>query len=732
MGGKRGQRVTTENIRDEAVPLARWPDVLRRLTLALTATVALPLPAYAEATVASGGLDARSLLTLGMTLGIILFSAGSAIACLKATQAARRARDAALLEAERFRASETALETILAAEPQVLMTWTADGAPRLHVANLSPAFGVPSEPHRIFIFEAWLDAPSAAVLKEAVLRLAERGEAFNLMLRTRRQKHVEADGRATGGTLSLKIRDLAGQRLELASLGDQQKRLDDEIAALRALLHTEANAKDRMQAELGAGIEARFRSFDRLATAFAVFDSDQRLAHFNQSYIDLWRLDAAWLQTHPRDGEILERLRQARRLPEKADFRDWKRGWLSVYGSDSQKEEEWHLPDGRSLHVVADSAAEGGVTYLYENVTERLQLESRYNALIHVQRETLDTLRDGVAVFAANGRLRLYNQAFAAIWKLSPRDLEGEPHIDAIIAACRALYDDPQEWERTKEAVTSIFSERRAYEKQLDRPDGSVIACAALPLPDGGTLLTYSDVTDTKRVERALIDRNEALETADRIKTAFIGHVSYELRTPLTNIIGFTEMLASETVGPLVPKQREYLGDIRTSGQTLLAIIDDILDLATIDAGTFQLKLAPVNVRGVIEAAAQGVRERFRESGIELEIAVEPSIEAFIADGARVTQILYNLLANAAGFSPPGGKVVLGCRRESAMVAFSVADKGSGIPEEHQSAVFKRFESRSNGSGHRGAGLGLSIVKSLVELHGGSVSLTSAPAAGPR
>ena len=319
------------------------------------------------------------------------------------------------------------------------------------------------------------------------------------------------------------------------------RKLDTEIASLRALLDTQTN--DRATPRAGPSVETRFRSFDRLATAFAVFDADQRLAHFNQAYVDLWQLDAKWLATHPRDGEILDRLRQSRHLPEKADYRDWKKSWLSAYGTNSQREDQWHLPDGRTLHVVADSAAEGGVTYLYENVTERLALESRYNALIHVQRETLDTLREGVAVFGPNGRLRLHNRAFASIWRLSPALLGSEPHIDDIIFACRPLYDDAQEWERTKAAVTAIFSERRPYESQFDRPDGTVITSAALPLPDGGTLITYSDVTDSKRVERALIERNEALETASRVKSAFVSHVSYEMRTPLTNIIGFTELL---------------------------------------------------------------------------------------------------------------------------------------------------------------------------------------------
>ncbi len=265
---------------------------------------------------------------------------------------------------------------------------------------------------------------------------------------------------------------------------------------------------------------------------------------------------------------------------------------------------------------------------------------------------------------------------------------------------------------------------------EFDRSDGSVIAAAALPLPDGGTLLTYVDMTDTKRVERALIERTEALEAADRLKTAFISHVSYELRTPLTNIIGFSELLASPLTGTLSEKQLDYLGDIRASGRTLLAIIDDILDLATIDAGSFELKLAPVKVCEVIEQAAQGVHERLKQAGITLDVRIDPDVDSIVADAPRVTQILYNLLSNAIGFSPEGGAIVLAARKDHAMLALTVEDRGCGIPEDYQAAVFDRFESRSHGSGHRGAGLGLSIVKSLVELHGGTVALASGPGRG--
>jgi signal transduction histidine kinase len=727
MGGsvERGAMRTSEG---EAAPSSRWLMVLFRVLTYFVLLILLPTDA-AKAQEAAG-IDAQSWLTLVINLGIIAFAVGTALACMRATERARKAQANALSEAESYHLSERTLETVLAAEQQALLTVGEAEEPQLLVSNLPASFGVPRDAERLLRFGSWLDAPSTQDLSAAMEALAERGEAFNLVLRTKRHRYVEVDGRAAGRSVVLKVRDLAGQRLELAELAARHKELEEQVAALRGLLDAQSTMSTRPRAESKPSMETRFRNFDRLATAFAVFDSSQRLTHFNQAYVDLWQLEPEWLAAHPRDGEILDRLRQARRLEERADYQAWKRTWLSAYGTNAQIEDRWYLPDGRTLHVIADGDGDGGVTYLYENVTERIALESRYNALIEVQRETLDTLREGVAVFAPNGRLRLYNRAFATIWRLNPRLLDAEPHVEDVVSWCRKLYDAPEEWERTKAAVTAIVAERHPYESQYDRPDGSVLACAALPLPDGGTLLTYVDVSDSKRVERALIEKNEALEAADRLKSTFVSHVSYELRTPLNSILGFAQMLAEPAFSPLGGKQREYVDDILASGATLRAIVDDILDLATIDAGTLELKLAPVNVRDVIEAARQGVEERLKQNAVRLDIDIAPTIGEFVADASRVTQILYNLLANAIGFSASGASVKLSCGREDSMVAFTVTDQGVGIPEEHQQVVFERFESRSHGSPHRGAGLGLSIVKSLAELHGGIVTLASTPGVG--
>ena len=489
---------------------------------------------------------------------------------------------------------------------------------------------------------------------------------------------------------------------------------------------------EKTHGELDRQIAAYDRTLDRVATAVAIFNREQELVFFNEAFARLWKLDADWLKSHPGDGAVLDRLRELGRLPEVVNYSEWKSKALSCYGETASTEDWWHLPDGRMVHVMAEKRSDGGVTYLYVDQTERLALESEYNAMIDVQRETLDSLKEGVAVFGTDGRLKLHNSAFAEIWQLSRRELGEAPHIDEVVAHARAQYDDAAVWAQIGGAVTSISEEREAFEGQMTRIDGSIIDFAAMPLPDGAMLLTFADVTDAKRYERALEERNEALIAADRMKNAFIGHISYELRTPLTNIIGFSELLLEPAIGPLNDKQHEYLGDITASSKTLLAIIDDILTLATMDAGAMELKLDEVNVRAVIEAAILGVREAAVRANLTIHIAVADDVTNFRADEARVRQILYNLLSNAVGFSKSGDTIAINCWREEGMIVFMVADQGVGIPKDQQWRVFERFETRSQGSGHRGAGLGLSIVKSLVELHGGTVSLESEPGQGTR
>jgi len=486
---------------------------------------------------------------------------------------------------------------------------------------------------------------------------------------------------------------------------------------------------ETLRSELTRMVEAHRRTLDQLPTAVAIFGADQRLVFHNAAYRALWGLGADFLDTRPSDGAVLDQLRAARKLPEQADFRAWKSALHEAYRTIEAKEHLWHLPDNRTLRVVTTSTPNGGITYLFDDVTEPLNLKRRYDALARVQGETLDNLSEAVAVFASDGRLRLFNPALARLWKLSPALLSERPHIEAVIAACRPLHNDEATWQSLRGAVTGL-ERREPITGRIERIDATLVDCATVPLPDGATLVTFQDVTDTVNVERALRERNDALEAAYDLKNDFVHLVSYELRSPLTNIIGFAQLLEDRLTGPLTDKQREYLGYITSSSAALLAIINDILDLATIDAGVMTLDLGPVDIAATMEAAADAVRDRLGEGGLTLEIHADPQIGQFVADGRRVRQVLYNLLSNAIGFSPLGETVTLAAERRHDAVMFRVTDRGPGIPIEIQDRVFDRFETHNLGSRHRGTGLGLSIVRSFVELHGGSVSLDSAVGRG--
>ncbi len=583
---------------------------------------------------------------------------------------------------------------------------------------------------------AMLDVlPDPAWMRGADGRLAWVNTAF--------ARAVEANGAADAVTRNLDLLDQSARASAEAARRDGKPwvaRSSAVVAGARHLLHvvdvpgqtcSAAIAIDLSELEAAKGdlqrqMASHARTLDQLSTAVAIFDRTRKLTFYNAAYRTLWSLDAAFLDGAPLDGEILDRLRAEGRLPEQVDYRAWKSAVLSAYQAVEPAEQPWYLPGGRTLRVVTNPNPNGGLTYLFDDVTERYHLASQYNALIHVQGETLDTLKEGVAVFGSDGRLKLFNSAFADTWRLDPAPLAEKPHVDEIAGACLPLCTDADDWIGLRAIVAGLEEARRGLECRLNRVDGTVLDTAAVPLPDGATLLTFTNVTASVNVARVLEERNQALIDAEEMRNTFAHHVSYELRSPLTNIIGFSQLLGDGGVGPLNPKQQEYAGYITRSSAALLAIINDILDVATIDLGAMELSLGAVDIARVMREAAEGVADRLSESGVALQIVALDGIGRFRADAKRVRQILFNLLSNAIGFSQPGQTVTLAALRRGEEVVFKVTDQGRGIATEVLDRVFDRFHTDTAGSSHRGVGLGLSIVRALVELHGGQVRIDSA------
>ncbi len=491
---------------------------------------------------------------------------------------------------------------------------------------------------------------------------------------------------------------------------------------------------ETIQAQLARHIAAHGDVLENVAVAIAIFGPDARLTFFNSAFALLWRLEEDWLASEPTLDELLERLRERRRLPEYADFRAFKRQQLAMFTSLLEPQEELlHLPDDRTLRLVVSPHPFGGLTFVYEDVTDKLALERSYNTLIEVQRETLDNLYEAVAVLGSDGRLKLWNPAYAQIWQLSAGDLSGEPHISEIVEKTRTFFEvegADDEWPDLKHRIIDRITAHVASSGRLQRGDGSVLQASTVPLPDGNVLLSYLDVTDSTRVERALRERNEALETADRLKSEFIANVSYELRTPLNAIIGFAEILANQYFGALNQRQLDYSRGILDSSHRLLSLINDILDLATIEAGYMALETREIDIHAMMMSVLALARERARNQNLALNFDCPSDIGVLVGDERRLKQALFNLISNALKFTPPGGTVTLGARRAGGEVALVVADTGVGVPQEDQIRIFEKFERGKPQMRQSGTGLGLSLVKSFIELHGGRVELASRPGSG--
>ncbi len=768
-----------------------------------------------------GGSGSLEMLLLGISITAIFAALIAILLLIRIRSQARKKRRAqeAHIAALEEKLAETEFFANASSAIHVIWEGREDAAPRLSGA-LPGCDGVPAGKSEVLDYESWLHPESADKLATALNALKDWGTPFNLFLQTRAGASLEADGRATGDRVALRLRDLAGKMQELADLSKACSAYENDAHSLRGLLDTASepawlrnkdgdliwvnrafaaaveaktpedavdgaielfgaadrrrtaddireNGKsrrvfhaivrgerrtmevtsaraacgsaglamditrlDELRDEIKRHIQANERTLDQLESAVAIFGSDQKLQYFNAACLKLWGLEEAWLRSSPGNNEVLDRLRLAGNLPDEVDYHAWKKKQLEAFASVEPRENWWYLPDGRTLRVVSEPHAFGGVTWLFEDVTEKHKLESRYKTLVSVQRETLDHLREGIALFGSHGRLQLFNPALADMWQLEDERLNTLPHIDQVMQWCLPLYDQMALWGDIKAGITTVDDERTTRTWRISRNDGRVLDIFLVPLPAGSTLLAFVDETASARAEDALRQRAEALEAADKIKSAFVSHVSYQLREPLTSIIGFNQMLASETFGEMNEKQREYVDNIDKASATLKNVVNDILDLATIDAGVMQLELTKINIADALQEAGQLVKERLIRAELQLEIDIFDTSSTIIADGRRLKQILFNLLSNAISFSPRGSKIEMSAKRDGEFISIQVRDQGCGIDPGLEDKVFDRFEVDGKNADHRGAGLGLAIVKGFVELHDGSATLSSRSGAG--
>jgi signal transduction histidine kinase len=543
----------------------------------------------------------------------------------------------------------------------------------------------------------------------------------------------EADGQGPlGEAAAVRDRQQASYRTVPATVSGERRMMQVVEVPLgpNGVAGYAIDVEDQEQArgDLNRFVRAQRDMLDRLSAGVAQFGRDRSLIFFNQPFARLFSLTADFLADRPEFDRVIDAMREAGNLPEVRDFPDWKaehRLWFT--SGLSAEEEDWLLPGGKHLRVVAQPLPDGGLLTIFEDRTEQIQLASARDTLLRVRSATFDNLFEAVGVFASDGRLNLWNNRFKELWGLDEEQLAAHPRVDALTPLLAAKLKRASHAGLVRELVRSATVERKQRSGRVSLLDGREFEFAAVPLPDGNALFTMLDISDSRKVEAALRDRNEALEEADRLKTAFVSNMSYELRTPLTSIAGFAEMLAEGYGGELPPTAVEYVAAVLDSVARLGVLIDNVLDLTQSDTGSLLLAEDEVDLAALCADEAAKAADVAARPRITLVREIEPSVGIVTGDPRRLGQALGNVLKNAINYTRKGGRVLLRAEGDRDEARIIVSDNGSGIAPADQARVFDRFsrtvESRT---GEEAAiGLGLPLAKQFIEAHGGAIALQS-------
>jgi PAS domain S-box-containing protein len=362
---------------------------------------------------------------------------------------------------------------------------------------------------------------------------------------------------------------------------------------------------------------------------------------------------------------------------------------------------------------------------LYQELKQKAEAErAEQDAIL---RATLESANEGILVVDNRHGVIAVNRRFIEMGRISDEVVATHDRRQMIAAALTKV--------KTAGAIVTridkLYETDATIRDEVELVDGQLMDWFSTPVrtPDGakvGRVAFVRDVTAERHAQQQLQRARDAAEAASQAKSQFLANMSHELRTPLTAVIGLSDLLLLER-DPLVPRQREYLEGIASSGRHLLALVNDVLDLAKIEAGKTELRLESVPIHDAIEEGLTTISPLATTRGVILEPTAIVAVPNVRADRVRLRQILYNLISNAVKFTDRGGRVQVRARRDDDRVSIAVMDTGVGIATRDLSRLYRSFEQLTLPSGDRpgGTGLGLALTKRLVEMHGGTIDVES-------
>lgn len=458
-------------------------------------------------------------------------------------------------------------------------------------------------------------------------------------------------------------------------------------------------------------------TFAHLKMSLMIFDRDRRLTLFNPATVEVTGMDAAWMAQRPTLKALLDRLREMRMTPEQANFIEWRDRVLKATAPDAlesagratRTEEVWHLANGRTLHVLARPHPSGGLAVVIEDISDTMALrrQSVSDRAVHIA--TADVLKEAIVAFAPDGSARLSNAAFRSLWGMANDDAVLGQHVNDIVMLCKKRAPDPAFWQALVDCVTGQMR-RSGMTTKLALVDGTVMSARISPVPDGGVLAVFSDITDSERIAAALTERNDALEQAKEMRATLIDQISHQMRTPLNSIYGFGQLLQEEHFGPLNEQQTQYVGGIIEASGELLNAISGMTDIIDMDEDPESAATNNASITRILHDVVGIVNARKGSECVRVVLPEPPLADApkgAAAQQGHLRQIIFNLLTDTLTIST------------SATSNDEVAEVAIGVNAGKLIITCSRYDKTQRVTGT----LAFAMASRLASILGGTVSL---------
>ncbi len=470
--------------------------------------------------------------------------------------------------------------------------------------------------------------------------------------------------------------------------------------------------KDLIQKELQEVLLSHQNLLESSSNACMIIGADGKLKYYNNALVKFWGPDEDLLSHETTHEEILDHLYTRRKLPEQYNYAKFKKERTSLTHSlTAPREDLFYLPDGKCLRCVVIPHAGNALLFTYEDVTEKLSLERLNHTLTAVQKFTIDHLQEGICVFNETGDLELINAGMTKFWGLDPA-LEGQKvNLSDIIEKILGECSTEIELEELRDAFARVMVSRIAAQQTIKSFNGNIIHRSMTPLPNRGIMVSDLDVTDSVIVQNALMEKNQALIYVDKIKSEFLANMSYELRNPLTSIIGQSQLLLFHEVENLSTIQKNRIKDLIRASEDLSKLVDDAIEITTISSGYVELDVEEFDLVEVISSMISEFADQLFDMNIAYSFEYDEGKIICISDKSKVKHALTKLLENSIYRSKNVRKINIELRVKGDSYLLSIADDGPRVDENV-----------SNKKPTRSAGLRYILARAIINLLNGKIS----------